>query len=77
MKTKRFQIAVTTQLLASAVDGVPNIRILAAQTLGEFKCRLPAHRDCTVDILPVLAELENDKDKDVKACAAQAKLMYA
>ena len=66
------QMEVLNLLLAYTKDSVPNIRLRAAQSLSSI-CR-----DTTTDsnklalIRPVLTEMQNDKDKDVKFFASTA-----
>lgn len=52
-------------IIGTTNDRVPNIRLKAAQVLGPACISIGAE-NCKGTILPVLTELLNDKDKDVK-----------
>jgi serine/threonine-protein phosphatase 2A regulatory subunit A len=68
---ERFQTETLALLINATNDKVPNIRLRAAQVLG-VACAYIGPENSRTRIRPVLAELLNDKDKDVKYFAAQS-----
>jgi serine/threonine-protein phosphatase 2A regulatory subunit A len=68
---ERFQTETLALLINATNDKVPNIRLRAAQVLG-VACSYIGPENSRTRIRPVLAELLNDKDRDVKYFAAQS-----
>ena len=66
-----FQTEVITLMIASSNDGVPNVRLRAAQVLGFTASKLGVEGSRT-QIRPVLNELAQDKDRDVQYFATEA-----
>jgi serine/threonine-protein phosphatase 2A regulatory subunit A len=67
----KFQSEVVALAITATTDKVPNIRLRAAQVLT-FASTLPHLDGCKNQILPVLLELQGDKDRDVKYFAVNA-----
>ena len=66
-----FQTEVISLMMSSANDGVPNVRLRAAQVLGFTASKLGEEGSRT-QIRPVLNELAQDKDRDVQYFANEA-----
>lgn len=64
------QMEVLNLLLAYTKDSVPNIRLCAAQALNNICKDTSTDANKLALIKPVLANLQNDKDKDVKFFAS-------
>lgn len=75
--SERFQGALIPLMLTVSADVVPNVRLSLSKILGEIHPRLPESHDFKSDVLPILSELESDKDKDVRYFATEAKKLYA
>eukprot|EP00602_Paraphysomonas_sp_CaronLab_P003524 CAMPEP_0185025596 /NCGR_PEP_ID=MMETSP1103-20130426/8491_1 /TAXON_ID=36769 /ORGANISM="Paraphysomonas bandaiensis, Strain Caron Lab Isolate" /LENGTH=554 /DNA_ID=CAMNT_0027558833 /DNA_START=228 /DNA_END=1892 /DNA_ORIENTATION=- len=72
--SERFQGQIVGLLLGAASDVVANVRLAVAIILGEACKRITGETSAAViaQIKPVLSELENDKDKDVKYFAQES-----
>lgn len=68
---EKFQTEILALIIGATNDKVPNIRVRAAQVLGPA-CKAIGPENSRMAIRPVLAELLNDKDRDVKYFAAQS-----
>lgn len=66
-----FHTEVITLMIASTNDGVPNVRLRAAQVLGFTASKLGVEGS-RAQIRPVLNELAQDKDRDVQYFANEA-----
>jgi len=60
-----FQTEVLTLMIASTNDTVPNVRLRAAQVLGYASTKIGVEGS-KLQIRPILNELAQDKDRDVK-----------
>ena len=68
----KFQSEVLSLIINATTDKVPNIRLRAAQVLHSLQS-LPHLENCKNQMMTALAELSNDKDKDVKYFATNAR----
>lgn len=69
--SERLQNEIFALLIASASDTVPNVRLATARVLVDI-CRRDAAAPIIGELRPVLRELKDDKDKDVRFHAAEA-----
>jgi serine/threonine-protein phosphatase 2A regulatory subunit A len=68
---ERFQTESLALIIGATNDKVPNIRLKAAKVLG-VACGFIGPDNSRTRVRPVLAELLNDKDKNVKYFAAES-----
>lgn len=68
---ERFQTETLALIIGATNDKVPNIRLKAAKVLG-LACGFIGPENSRTRVRPVLAELLNDKDRDVKYFAAES-----
>ena len=73
---EKFQTETLALIIGATNDKIPNIRLRAAQVLGTA-CQAIGAENSKISVRPVLTELLNDKDRDVKYFATQSLALCA
>jgi HEAT repeat protein len=69
--SERFINDIYALVITSASDAVPNVRLATANVLADI-CRRDSAAPIIGELRPVLKEMKDDKDKDVRYMAAEA-----
>jgi hypothetical protein len=68
--SERFLNEIYALVMTSASDTVPNVRLAAIDVIGDI-CRKDSSSGIIGELRPVLKELKDDKDKDVRYAASE------